>query len=238
MGKLLEAGSYDAMTEKFSVGPRKNQRLTLYHGFDVQGVKLVGQTYIEGNDGVISPAKIAQTKEAYPRWDGTIDQLFVPENFEGQEVTISVINEEFNNEETGKTGVYTKVQWINALGKEGGGAKIPEMADKNAMLAKYGSTFRALTPQPVKPAAKAPTAKAPAAAKPPAQKKGPPVQKAQHDTLPPTMEECWEVCLKAHKGVQPLAEARWNEVIAGRDYDAINDDGWREVMQSVDILPY
>lgn len=231
MGKLLENGIYDGIITKFSAGPRKNGRLTLYSEVDVAGTKLVHQNFLESNDGVISPDKIVKTREVYPLWNGTIEELFNPANFENVEVSITVKNEDYANEETGKSGTYTKIEWLNPRGK-GGGTSIPEPGNKNELVAKYGATLRALTPQAVKaPAAKP---KAPPAAKP----KGPPPAK-KADGPAPTMEECWAQAVKAYAGDETQAEVKWNELIAGREYDQINADGWRDVMKALaEILPY
>lgn len=229
MGQILENGSYEAVAKKYSVGPRANGKLTLYFEFDVNGTSIQGQEFLENNDGVITPAKIQRVRDAFPKWDGTAEGLSLPENFEEQEVNITVANEaSAKNPDV----VYTQVKWINPKGQTGPGAKMPDPVAKNELVAKYGATLRALTPQAVKaPAAKP---KAPPAAKP----KGPPPAK-KADGPAPTMEECWEQCMKAFSQDQEKAEAKWNEIIAGREYDTINDDGWRDVMKALaEILPY
>lgn len=217
----VPAGSYDVTVTKFVAGTRKTkegqERLTLYFSFDVQGVELQGKCFIQKNDGSISPADINNIKETFG-WDGTAEGLDVHETFVGKQCTI-VVEEVAGMKDPNQK--YSQVKWINPLGQQGGAA-MPEAMPKSEIVAKYGATLRALSPQPVKAPAKPPTAKK--SAPPPAKKLDGPV---------PTMEQCWETCLKACGGDQEKAEAKWTELIAGREYDAINDDGWRDVMKQL-----
>jgi hypothetical protein len=104
----------------------------------------------------------------------------------------------------GKT--RAKVKWINPLGSSGGW--VPKPADRNSVLAKYGSQFRALggTPAPSRP----PTA--------PPIKKAPPVPPVGPTA---TMEQAWEECCKNNTS---NAEAVWGQQMAALFPGKTNSD--------------
>ncbi len=152
-------------------------------------------------DGEIQ-GRVNQTLKEVFNWDG-LDPFWLTEQDFG-DITFDLVcaHEEFTPRATEDNPdpqpvMAFKIQWLNA---PGGGSRMPEMADRKAILAKYGNKFRALAggkkPEPAK-AAPAAAAK-PAAAPAPAKKSGPPAAKAKPAALEATVEEAWAACTKAN----------------------------------------
>lgn len=159
-------------------------------------------------DGEVVSRSMQTLKEVFPGFDG-VDPFWLTEQDLGEVVfDLVCVHEEFTPQPTENNPdpqpvMAFKTQWLNA---PGGGSRMPDMADRKAILAKYGNKFRALAGG--KPAAKpsaaasapakaaeAPAAKAPAKAPP---TKGGPPAKAKAAKPTATVEEAWAACQKAN----------------------------------------
>jgi len=152
-------------------------------------------------DGTVQ-SKTMDTLKQVLGWDG-LDPFWLMENsadggsIRGREFEI------VGGPEPGdKGGVYFKVKWLNPIGR----GKTPEAADRQAVLAKYGSQFRALagtTPAP-KVAATVPPM--------PATKSSPTAPAANAPTA--TMEQAWTALNNANPGKDAKAvESIWFDTI-------------------------
>jgi hypothetical protein len=166
-------------------------------------------------DGTIQTRTADTMKEVFG-WDG-VDPFWLMDNSEDGGPMRSLEFEIVGGPETGdKGGLYFKSQWLNPVG---GGAKMPETADRRSVLAKYGSKFRALAGaggQRTEDGGQ----KAAQQHRPTAAPKAPPVPKAAPVPLPPgavtaTMEEAWAALNEAQTG-QPAdaVEKLWFDTIA------------------------
>lgn len=158
-------------------------------------------TLVKG-DGTVQTRTI-ETMKAVFGWDG-IDPFWLTETaFDGLTFELVCIHEPFTPKPTDDNPdpqpvTAFKVQWLNPVG---GSSRMPEPADRKAVLAKYGSKFRALSPVKPAPAAK----KAPTPPTKPAPAAGPPA----------TMEEAWEACQRANTDLDaPRLEELWFKKIA------------------------
>lgn len=151
-------------------------------------------------DGTVQTRTCDTIKQVFG-WDGLDPFWLMDHSLDGcplRDVEFEIVG----GPETGdKGGQYFKSKWLNPLG---GGMSTPEAADRRAVLAKYGSKFRALS-------GAAATAAAP---------KAPPTKKAAPPAPPPgtptaTMEEAWEALSNANEGMaQADQEKLWFDTIA------------------------
>lgn len=109
-----------------------------------------------------------------------------------------------------------KIQWMNPVG--GGGARMPESADRKAVLAKYGSKFRAnagTSAAPAKTAAAKPAAQSASAQKPAAKPAAGPAPRRAPGGVKPTatLEEAWTALQKKYgdKSEEEQAEIWYGE---------------------------
>lgn len=136
------------------------------------------------SDGTIQ-TKTTDTLKAVFGWDG-VDPFWLMDNSEDNGSMRAVEFEIVGGPETSDKGnEYFKSQWLNPLG---GGLKTPAAADRQSVLSKYGSKFKALAGSATKPAPAIPKA-------PSVPKKSPPPGAAVS-----TMEEAWETLNKSFPG--------------------------------------
>jgi hypothetical protein len=149
------------------------------------------QTIIK-SDGAPNLMTIDKLRQVFPGYDGTDPFQLMDNSFEDLRFEITVEAEQGKNDDgslkvdqQGQPVMVSKISWINPLG---GGMKIPEPADRKAVLAKYGSKLRAAyggtKPSAPKPAAPS----APSAPKAPA------------DGPTATLNDAWAVCVAANPG--------------------------------------
>jgi hypothetical protein len=168
-------------------------------------------------DGTVL-SKTADTLKAVFGWDG-LDPFWLMDNSLDDGAMRAIEFEIVGGPETGdKGGQYFKSQWLNPLG---GGLKTPLAANRQSVLAKYGSKFQALAgvaapasaplansargdSRPTMPVPKGPPGRMPAATPPPA---APPATA--------TMEQAWAALNEANPGKDAaVLEKFWFDTIA------------------------
>jgi hypothetical protein len=209
---MIAPGTYLAQATGASVYESAGGALMLAFAFEVpneggEPERLTAHQCLVQKDGTVSTITVGMCKTCWG-WDGT-DPFWLtdPANLAGKDVEIVCEEDSWtNNKGEVKTGV--KVRYINP---PGGGNRLPEPADRKAVLAKYGAKFRAIsggtqvkkpaTTAPPKAMAPAPKPKAPAPADPPAAPK--PIS---------SMQEAWNTLNEAMAG-QPedTVHAAWYE---------------------------
>jgi len=254
---MLAVGQYEAAVKgvspyyrkpKDSGGePRLSVAVKCLVGDGDGSEEIVSNQHIELNDGSLSERTLSNLRKVFPLWDGTIEGLFIEQNFMDVPCKIEIEHKAGIKD---PSQIFANVKWLNPPG--GGGGGMPEPADPKDLLAKYGGKFRALAGGKLvaAPAAKAPapTAKAPAAPAPKAPApaaKAPPAPKAKAKTVAaatPTMEQCWaEVCKNHPDGND--ATAYWEKVLAkfaeGKNYVDITAEEWTAIAKECeDNLPF
>ena len=199
-----------------------------------------------GKDGVVNTRTVDNLKEVFG-WDGN-DPFWLQETDLSGVIHDIVVESEPFTTESGKTINTPKVKWINVRGQSGGNG-MPVPADKRAVLAKYGSKFRAVSGG-VKPAV-APTAPAkPAAPTAPPKLTPPPAQKPlpgmppepELDVADATQEEAWAVLVEANQGAdQPALETIWFDAIKGtrkKAHELTGKDWGKLRLKFSDNVPY
>ncbi len=155
--------------------------------------------------------KTIDTLKAVFGWNGE-DPFWLMENSLDDGALRSVEFEIVGGPETGdKGGQYFKSQWLNPLG---GGMKTPVAANRESVMAKYGSKFRALAGVAAPPANSAKAGKsAPPVPRP--VPTTPPVTKPPTAASPSTMEEAWTALNENNPGKEGAAiEKIWFDTIA------------------------
>jgi hypothetical protein len=167
------------------------------------------------SDGTVQ-TKTTDTLKAVFGWDGT-DPFWLMDNSDKGGPLLAIEFEIVGGPETGdRGGQYFKSQWLNPLGGGGGfGSKTPVAADRQSVLAKYGSKFRALAAPGAKPAENKNLAPAPRGAhgvtRPTSATPPPPMAAAS----PSTMEEAWSALNEAQTGKPAeVIEKIWFDTIA------------------------
>lgn len=234
---LLEPGKYVA-----KVGELNNQKIVVYeteHGAlcaaipcevaegDKAGTVIKHTVTLITRDGTIQTRTLDTLKEIFgfpgadPFWLMDTDL---------SEVRFEIVVEAEQGE---KGGEFSKVKWINPLG---GGQKMPEAADRRAVLAKFGSKFRALSGGAPAPAASA----RPAAPGKPAPKTAPPKKSPPPAPAGPTatMEEAWEELCKANPNMnESQATEIWyskmRELFNTDDNSQITPQQWHQLKEAL-----
>ena len=157
-------------------------------------------------DGTVQTKTMDTLKEVFG-WSGEDPFWFMDESQEGcslRDISFEIVG----GPETGdKGGQYFKSQWLNPVG---GGLKKPEAANRQSVLAKYGTKFKALA------SVSAPAGKSSAPTAPPVPK-APPVRKAAPSGPPQgaTMDEAWAALNAANPGKAPaVVETLWFDTIS------------------------
>jgi hypothetical protein len=191
------------------------------------GPTLTARVCLVNKDGAVNTNNLARLRE-WSGWDGADPYWFMETDLSGVDVELVIENEEYQGK------VSPSVKWINKPGT-GGGAKLPDAADKRAILAKYGNFFRALAggtkPAP-KPAAPPST--------PPARPSAPPARTAPSAPPPKahTQATAWAVMSEKAEAAgmkQEQIEARWYEFVdaTGMNQAAMTPEGWAQIEKAI-----
>lgn len=204
------------------------------------------------SDGTLQRRTIDTLKKVFG-WDG-LDPAWLSENdLSACEFEIVGEQEEYTPRQTDdepnpQPRLQFKIRWIN---EPGGGNRMPEPADRKAVMTKWGGKLKAISggaaqkPAPASKPASAPSPAskpAQAAAQPPkpAAPPAPPAKKAParstDDPLAPTatMEEAWSACVKANEGkseaeVGEVWYAKLEELHPGKTNSDLGLKDWGQV---------
>ena len=230
-------GTYRARPKSASVyeSPKSGALvLALVHELDGGG-EIKSYHTLALADGEIRPREIESLKK-WSGWDGSDPYWFMDTGLTGLEVELVVENEPGFND---PTKVFPKVKWVNPCGGGNGGG-LPEAADRRAVLAKYGSKFRAVAGG-VPLAARAP-AKPAAQAAPPA----PARRNLVAPALPPqpaarkaaaTQTGAWNRLNELAGAMRrEEIEAAWFECVdgTGMDQSDMTAEGWAQVTAAIE----
>jgi hypothetical protein len=182
------------------------------------------RTCLVTKDGSLMTKNIENLRK-WSGWDGVDPYWFMETDLSGIEVELVIENKPGWKD---PSKVFPEVQWVNPPGARGGGT-MPEASDKKALLAKYGSKFRALAgPQPVgKPAPKpsappaAPSRPTPAAS----------AVKKVH-----SQETAWALMQEKAAGISnEQIEAFWFKFVdaTGMDQAEMTPEGWALVEAAI-----
>jgi hypothetical protein len=239
-------GNYAAKTKAATVY-EKEGKLLLAVAFDVGGTEMKSYFVLVQADGSLNTASIAKIRE-WSGWDGIDPYWFVEATPDGIECEVVVKNETGFKD---PTKMYPKIAWVNKAG--GSGTALPDPANRNMVIAKYGAKFRAVAgPQPIgtKPAVTpavaptvAPVATAPTSGPAPRPAKRPAPMPASEN--PVTLQECWEMMQKGFKGLnQDQMTEKWYGFVdaTGMDQADMTPEGWQTVKSAIiadpDYLPF
>jgi hypothetical protein len=132
-------GTYAARPGAASVYESEKGALVLALVVKIEnGPELKSYHTLVNRDGSINTRTVDNLK-AWSGWDGVDPFWFMENDLSAAEVEVVIANEPGF---TDPTKTFPKVKWVNPPG--GGGNKMPESADKRAVLAKYGAKFRAV----------------------------------------------------------------------------------------------
>ena len=205
----LQPGTYPAHPDCFSVCESQKGNLMVVIRVLLDGTDMTLNYYgvIACSDGTLSTKTIDSLKE-WSGWDGVDPYWFMDHAQELQQVPVDVVTE--NETFTGNDGqqrVGARVKFINR--PNSGRSALPQVADRSAILAKFGARLRAnaATGKKFVPgqAAAAPAASAPAASSKPAAKPAPnaspaaaPFRPAASPQMLPSHNatDCWELFLE------------------------------------------
>ncbi len=236
---LPEPGTHPARALAAAVYENDNQTLVLCLQVETLSdppARLRAYQSLTTKDGAINTRCIANLRSAFPGWDGTDPFWFETADLGAYEVDIVVEHEDGRDGNT-----YAKVAWINPRG--GRGAALPKSGDRNAILAKYGSRFRALAGGAAAPAPKPPPPPAPPAADPPADAP----EDAPPQAEPPRtaeMQDCWRKLCEKNPGKDRAALTQiWWQVIKSvggeKPQGDFTAEDWGRVLTAVeDDLPF
>lgn len=224
----LENGTYRARPVSgegaASVYESKGGALMLAQKFAIDGgPTITSQTCLVNKSGAVTTRTLDDLKSLFG-WNGVDPTWFMETDLSGVEVDLVIENEEYEGK------VYPKVKWVNKPGA-GGGYKLPESADKKALLAKYGSKFRALAgPQPAATRTPPPPATKPPARPAPATTAAAPAKKASSQAT------AWALLQeKAGTISQDQVEKYWFGFIdaTGMDQAEMTPEGWAQVEAAI-----
>jgi hypothetical protein len=224
---LVKDGTYQAVAREASVYFNLGGSLVCAFNFQLEsGEYIKGYSTLAKSDGTVNTKSIDNLKDVFG-WDGQDPFWLVENDLSGVPVQLVIENVSGRDDPT-KT--YSQVKWINKPG--GGSGAMPEAGDRKAILAKFGSKFRALAGgSPVKP--KAPPTAPPAASAPPT--KAPPTKEPVS-----TQEKCWNAICEAHKDEsREDIEKAWFEAIGDRDPEKFTPKDWGKLELFItDNVPY
>jgi len=221
----MNPGTYQARATRMVIEQKSSGALMVNILFTTETNEQVrGSQCLVQKDGTISTITLDTLKGAFG-WDG-LDPFWLTEeaNTADKIVEIAVDWEQYKNSK-GEMVSTLKVKYINAPGQAGA---LGTPADRNAVLAKYGAKFRALSggksitkPAPTPPQSGLPGMPPP----PPGVPKPPPAPVS-------TMEEAWATLCESMEGQDRTAmEAKWNEVLAklGKPVDQFTGQDWHTI---------
>jgi len=195
----------------------------------VSGHELKAYFLLVQADGTINTNTVAKLKE-WSGWDG-VDPYWFVDNAKNAISCEVVIKMEPGFKEPDK--LFPKISWVNKAGS-GGGSALPEMADRRAVLSKYGSKFRAIAgPQPMGAQTKPQTATPPQR---PQSTVTPPVRPVEQKTEHATLEECWRLMQQHNQKLKPEeVTEKWYGYIdaTGMDQADMTPEGWDKVKASI-----
>lgn len=205
---LPQPGRYTATVTEAALYEAKSGAvmLALKFAIDAETSITTHQCMVQ-KDGTISTKQIDRFKEVFG-WDGQDFFWFSDNTANLPQSDITVENEIYEGKE------HPKVTWINKVGDTGGG-EMPKPADRNSIMAKYGSKLRAMSGgRPATPPMRPPTAAPPA-----------PSGKVSN------MEECWKTLCEhaeARNVPQDSVTSAWTEIIqrSGTTQDKMTPAQW------------
>lgn len=223
---LPEPGRYRATAGERSVYENQNGTLVFCCDCIIEpGVSILAYQCLTQRDGALNTRTIDNLKAALG-WDGTDPFWLMDADLAGKEFEISV---EADTDRDGNPTV--RVTYIDPVG--GGHGRVPEPGNRQALLAKYGSRFRAVSggtavrmPQP-KPAAAKPPAAPPAPAAP-----KPAPAPVRPDVAPCSMQQAWQAVagtpVATMMSQEQLATAWWQLIqdITGKEQGTCTDEDW------------
>lgn len=131
-------GTYAARPGAASVYESEKGALVLALVVKIEnGPELKSYHTLVNRDGSINTRTVDNLK-AWSGWNGVDPFWFMENDLTGLEVEVVIVNEPGF---TDPSKLFPKVKWVNP---PGGGNKMPESADRGAILAKYGAKFRAV----------------------------------------------------------------------------------------------
>lgn len=201
---------------------------------------------LANKDGAINSRNVDTLKKVFA-WDGQDPFWLADQDF--AEVTFDVVGEHeaYTPEGSDESKQVFKIKWLNPPG-EGGGAKMPEPADRKIVLAKYGSKFRALSGVGAKPAstpakAKEPVKQAELPTQPKKAPAGPPAAKKTESKPVPesNMDDAWAALNKARPGQEESALSEfWFAEIArmfpGKNNSDLTPQEWGTLKASFEAV--
>lgn len=232
---LVQNGTYPAVAREATV--YENEKGSLVVAFNFQ-LTLAGEPkFIKGfaqlakADGTINTKSIESLKKTFA-WDGHDPFWFADTDLAHIPVELVVENDTADD---GRT--FSRVKWINRPGS----SALPEPADRNAILSRYGSRFRALSGgTPVKPALKS-------GPQIPTTPVLPGLPSAPCPTGPApavsSMQKCWEFFCAHLPGLdQAELEQRWFALLSslypGKESSSLSPQDWGKVAARLaDDLP-
>lgn len=209
------------------------------------GPELKSYNTLVNKDGAINTRTVENLKK-WSGWNGIDPFWLMDTDLSGIDVEVVVENQPSLRD---PNKIFPNVKWINAPGGGGGGG-IPEAADRRAVMAKFGSQFRALAggtavAQPVRAPAPQPAAAAPAApARPPVQPTLPVGAPVRPRLAPVAMKpagstqaSAWSKMCERGKGLdQAKLEAIWFYCVDGTGMDQadMTPAGWLQVEEAIE----
>jgi hypothetical protein len=189
---LLENGTYKANTNGQIViyETEKGALCAAIPCRTESGVDIKHTMTLVKQDGTVQDKTITTLKVVFG-WDGQ-DPFWLADNDQFDKPFEIVIENENQVADNGEQRTISKIKWLNPIG--GMGMKMPEMADRRSVLAKYGAKFRALS-SPVKPIVTAPRN---------------PVLAPQPVVPVVTVDDAWNACVALHGA---KAESVWTAVL-------------------------
>jgi hypothetical protein len=134
----IQDGTYAARPGAASVYESEKGALVLALVVKIEnGPELKSYHTLVNRDGSINTRTVDNLK-AWSGWNGVDPFWFMENDLTGLEVEVVIANEPGF---TDPSKTFPKVKWVNP---PGGGNKMPECADRGAILAKYGAKFRAV----------------------------------------------------------------------------------------------
>lgn len=236
MTELLQPGRYPAKpTGASSVYENAKGSLVLAMELNVEGQNMKYMTALVTEANGVNTRTIDTLKACFG-WDGQDFFWFVehPEAYIEREIEVTIEHSQGTNR------AFANIAFIDP---PGGGSQMPVSGSKAALLAKYGSKFRAIAGgAPSKPAA--PQAKVPPTAKPPPSK--PPIKPVKPDLkgTPSNQMACWQKLLEENPGkTEDEVTAIWFAVIEklfpGIDQGDLTPKQWGEVFEALeDEVPF
>tara|TARA_R110000796_G_scaffold46566_5_gene112527 strand:- start:140 stop:850 length:711 start_codon:yes stop_codon:yes gene_type:complete len=231
-------GKYIGAVKAITVSNTERGATMVNFTFDLLSPGMEGQTIranqcIVQKDGKINKHTYDMLQDVFG-WTGLDPSWMVDEHekgtFDGLIVQLMVENETYTAQD-GSSKTSPRVQWIN---KSGGGSQLPENADRNEIMSKYGASFRAMAESKLQNSMP-PSQPAPASSAPPA---------PQSNSPACTKQEAWDEFNACRPGVASHdVQQAWftglNKLFPGRDHASITPAEWGQLKAELcDDVPY